>query len=176
MTNRTESIVGVFGVGLAAYWPQFEGLQQRLIGYQKEVERKLAAMGARIISAGLVDTAPAAQIAAEVFARERVDILVCYVGTYSTSSQVLPVVQRNKTPVLVLNLQPSPAMKYPEVDTAEWLANCCACCVPEISNAFARSRLLLTWFQACCIPLQAMQTATMRKRGKISTSGFRQLQ
>lgn len=138
MKNRTESIVGVFGVGLAAYWPQFEGLQQRLVGYQKEVERKLAAMGARIISAGLVDTAPAAQLAAEVFARERVDILVCYVGTYSTSSQVLPVVQRNKTPVLVLNLQPSPAMKYLEVDTGEWLANCSACCVPEISNAFAR--------------------------------------
>ena len=139
MTTKTESVVGVFGIGLAAYWLQFDGLKQRLIGYQEEVELKLMALGARVVSAGLVDTAPAAQIASNVFTRERVDLIVCYVGTYSTSSQVLPVVQRNKAPVLVLNLQPSPTLNYPETDTGEWLANCCACCVPEISNAFARS-------------------------------------
>jgi L-arabinose isomerase len=38
-------------------------------------------------------------------------------------------------------LQPVPALDYLETDTAEWLANCCACCVPEISNAFARSHI-----------------------------------
>ena len=27
--------VGVFGIGLAAYWPQFEGLHERLQGYQR---------------------------------------------------------------------------------------------------------------------------------------------
>jgi len=31
--------IGVFGIGLAAYWPQFEGLKERLEGYQREVER-----------------------------------------------------------------------------------------------------------------------------------------
>jgi L-arabinose isomerase len=43
--------------------------------------------------------------------------------------------------VLVLNLQPTAALDYPQTDTAEWLANCSACCVPEIANAFARSRI-----------------------------------
>ena len=44
-------------------------------------------------------------------------------------------------PVLILNLQPVPALDYPNTDTGEWLANCAACCVPEIANAFARSRI-----------------------------------
>ena len=142
MANRViQAKIGVFGIGLAAYWPQFEGLKERLEGYQREVERKLGMMNAEVVSAGLVDNAPAAQQAGELFASHNVDLIICYVGTYATSSQVLPAVQRRKAPVLILNLQPSPAMNYPETDTAEWLANCCACCVPEISNAFARSRI-----------------------------------
>jgi len=64
-----------------------------------------------------------------------------YVGTYATSSQVLPAVQRRKAPVLILNLSPTPAMDYANTGTGEWLANVSACPVPEISNAFARSRI-----------------------------------
>jgi L-arabinose isomerase len=133
--------VGVFGIGLAAYWPQFAGLKERLEGYQRRVESRIAAMGAAVVSAGLVDDAPGARDAGDLFTRENVDLIVCYVGTYSTSSQVLPAAQRRRVPVLVLNLQPVPALDYLATDTAEWLANCCACCVPEISNAFARSRI-----------------------------------
>ncbi|MBN8633980.1 MAG: L-fucose/L-arabinose isomerase family protein [Anaerolineae bacterium] len=133
--------IGVFGIGLAAYWPQFDGLKERLEGYQRDVEANIAALGAEVISAGLVDNAPGAQQAGDLFASHNVDLIVCYVGTYATSSQVLPAVQRRKAPVLILNLQPIPALNYLDTDTAEWLANCCACCVPEISNAFARSRI-----------------------------------
>jgi L-arabinose isomerase len=31
--------VGLFGIGLAAYWPQFKGLKRRLEGYQRIVNR-----------------------------------------------------------------------------------------------------------------------------------------
>ena len=137
--SAAQAVVGVFGIGLAAYWPQFEGLKERLEGYQRQVEARLVELGAQVVSAGLVDTAPAAQAAGERFARADVDFIVCYVGTYATSSQVLPAVQRRGAPVLVLNLQPAPALDYPNTDTGEWLAHCSACCVPEISNAFARS-------------------------------------
>ena len=133
--------IGVFGIGLAAYWPQFDGLREKLVGYQQHIETRLRDMGAEVASAGLVDTAPAAVAAGDLFARENVDLIVCYVGTYATSSQVLPAVQRRKAPVLILNLQPGPALDYPNTDTGKWLESCCACCVPEISNAFARSRI-----------------------------------
>ena len=139
--RKPQARVGVFGIGLAAYWPQFDGLKERLEGYQRQVEARLAGTGAQVISAGLVDTAPAAQAAGDLFVREDVDLIVCYVGTYATSSQVLPAVQRSRAPVLILNLQPVPALDYPNTDTGEWLANCAACCVPEIANAFVRSRI-----------------------------------
>ncbi len=139
--RRLPARVGVFGIGLAAYWPQFEGLRERLEGYQRHVEDRLRSSGCDVVSAGLVDTAPIAQAAGDLFARENVDLLICYVGTYATSSQVLPAVQRHRAPVLVLNLQPTPALDYENVDTGEWLATCCACCVPEIAGAFARARI-----------------------------------
>ena len=131
--------VGVFAVGLAAYWPQFPGLKERLLGYLAEVERRIAGFGCELVRAGLVDTAQAARQAGEMFARQGVELLVCHTATYATSSQVLPIVQQTRAPVLVLNMQPVAALDYERTDTAEWLANCSACCVPEISNAFARS-------------------------------------
>jgi L-arabinose isomerase len=133
--------LGVFGIGLAAYWPQFAGLKERLSGYQGEVESRLRGFGAEVVSAGLVDTAPAAHEAGATLAAADIDLLICYVGTYSTSSQVLPVVQKASVPVLVLNLQPAAALDYANTDTGEWLANCSACCVPEIANAFTRARI-----------------------------------
>lgn len=139
--GQIQAKIGVFGIGLAAYWPQFDGLKDALEGYQKQVEDRITAMGAEVVSAGLVDDAPKAKDAGDLFTRENVDLIVCYVGTYSTSSQVLPAVQRRKAPVLVLNLQPIPALDYPNTDTGKWLEYCCACCVPEISNAFARSQI-----------------------------------
>ena len=130
--------VGVFGVGLEAYWEQFEGLEQRLKGYQRSVEERIGRW-ATVVSSGLVDTAPKAYAAGQRFAEERVDLIFCHAATYATSSQVLPAVQRAGVPVVVLNLQPNSSLDYENADTGEWLANCSACCVPEISNAFERA-------------------------------------
>ena len=137
----TTARIGVFGIGLAAYWPQFAGLKERLEGYQRAVEERVRGFGAEIVSAGLVDSAEGARAAGQLFLREDVDLILCYVATYATSSQVLPVMQRSGAPVLVLNLQPVAALDYEHTDTGEWLANCSACCVPEIANAFARARI-----------------------------------
>jgi len=138
MSPKQKPVIGVFGIGLAAYWPQFAGLRERLEGYQRRVEQRLSEW-ATVSSGGLVDDAAAATRAGGAFLHSAVDLLFCYVGTYSTSSQVLPVVERAKAPVVVLNLQPRAALDYARTDTAEWLANCSACCVPEIAGAFARS-------------------------------------
>jgi L-arabinose isomerase len=133
--------VGVFGIGLAAYWPQFPGMKQRLTGYLRAVEDGVRGFGAEVIAAGLVDTPEGARAAGAQFLREDVDLIVCYLATYATSSQVLPVVQKSRAPVLVLNLQPSAALDYATADTGEWLANCSVCCAPEVANAFARARV-----------------------------------
>ena len=133
--------IGLFAIGLDVYWRQFPGLKERLEGYLRVVQERLAAAGAEVIPAGLVDTAGGAAEAGALFARSDLDLIVCHVATYATSSQVLPVVQRAKVPVLVLNLQPAAALDYENTDTGEWLAHCSTCAAPEISNAFARARV-----------------------------------
>jgi L-arabinose isomerase len=133
--------VGVFGIGLAAYWPQFDGLKERLERYQAGLERRLAELGADVVSAGLVDTPEAARAAGAALAGGRVELVMLYTATYATSSQVLPAVQAAKAPVVILNLQPTRSVDYEGMTTGEWLANCSACCVPELAGAFTRARV-----------------------------------
>ena len=45
--------VGLFGVGLDAYWPQFEGLEQRLKGYLERIAAKIARPGYEVVSLGI---------------------------------------------------------------------------------------------------------------------------
>jgi L-arabinose isomerase len=130
--------IGLFAVGLAAYWPQFPGLKERLEGYYRHVAEQLGEF-ADVVGLGLVDTAQEAHAAGATLAAANVDFLVCHTATYATSSQVLPIVQQARAPVLVLNLQPVSALDYPNTDTGEWLAACSTCCVPELSNAFHRA-------------------------------------
>jgi L-arabinose isomerase len=133
--------VGIFGIGLAAYWPQFDGLRERLEGYQRRIEAHLERMGAEVVSVGLVDTAQAARQAGETLAEARLDLVLLYTATYATSSQVLSAVQAVDAPLIILNLQPTRTLDYEGMTTAEWLANCSACCVPEIAGAFTRARI-----------------------------------
>src|SRR6185503_6506612 len=109
-----------------------------LAGYGAFVARRLRDLGADVVDLGMVDDQPAAAAAGDRFIQENVDLVVCYVTTYSTSSQVLPAVQRVKRPVLILNMQPTAQLAYLKTGTGEWLANCQACCVPEIACAFER--------------------------------------
>ncbi len=136
--HRARGRVGVFGIGLAAYWPQFPGLKERLEGYTCRVTERVDPW-ADVVSAGLVDDADGARQAGDLFAREGVDLILLHTATYATSSQVLPAVQRAGVPVVVLNLQPVAALDYAHTDTGEWLANCSACCAPELAGAFARA-------------------------------------
>jgi L-arabinose isomerase len=139
--------VGLFGIGLEAYWSQFDGLEERLKGYVARVAEKLAAPGREIVNFGLVDSPEKAFAVGHQARRQDVDLLVLYVTTYALSSTVLPVVRRAKVPVLVLNLQPEAAIDYTRFNslpdrtamTGDWLAFCSACPVPEIANVFARA-------------------------------------
>lgn len=138
--------IGLFGIGLDTYWAQFEGLKERLEGYLNIVEEKLFAIHPQIINAGLVDNTDKAFAAGKLFKTEDVDIIILYVTTYALSSTVLPVVQRAKVPVVILNLSPETAIDYDSFNaltdrtmmTGEWLSFCSACPVPEIANVFNR--------------------------------------
>lgn len=130
--------IGLYSAGLRAYWSQFKGLKERLIGYNRFIEEKLSSYGT-VCNFGLIDDASEVNEAIGYFASEQVDIIFLHSATYFTSDSVLPLHLAVKVPVVVLNLQPSPRIDYERTDTGEWLAQCCACPVPEISNAFERA-------------------------------------
>src|SRR3954467_7934856 len=132
--------VGVFGLGLQAYWPQFEGLRERIEGYQRRVEARVGDLGGDVVSAGLVDSEHAAREAGDRFAAAQVDLVLCHAVTYATSSTVLPVVQAANAPVVLLGLQPTQTLDYAEIDTGEWLANCAARWGPAPPGARTRAR------------------------------------
>ena len=141
--------VGLFGIGLDAYWPQFPGLERRLEKYLAQVATKLSRPDVRVVNLGLIDTPQKAMRAGHDFRSKDVDLIFLYVTTYALSSTVLPVVRRAKVPVIILNLAPSPAINYTVFNaqtdrtkmTGEWLAYCQACPVPEIANVFNRCRI-----------------------------------
>jgi L-arabinose isomerase len=138
--------IGLFGIGLDSYWPQFEGLKERLEGYLQVVEQNLSHIHPAIVNAGLVDHIDKAFEAGRKFKTEDVDIIFLYVTTYALSSTVLPVVQRANVPVIILNLSPEASIDYSSFNamtdrtrmTGEWLAHCSPCPVPEIANVFKR--------------------------------------
>ena len=129
--------VGLYSIGHAHYWNQFDGLLQRLIDYGKFVESRLGAW-AEVHNFGMVDTEEKAHQAGEFFNANNVDLLACHAATYAMSATHLPIQQICRRPTVVLNLQPSERMNYAKTATGEWLAHCCACCVPEIANAYTR--------------------------------------
>lgn len=139
--------IGLFGIGLDTYWDQFEGLLDRLKGYQKQIAGKMAEFGVEVVDAGLVDSPEKAREAGDYLKKNNVEIVFLYVSTYALSSTVLPVAQKLKCPIIILNIQPVAAIDYEKfnqlgdrgVMTGEWLAYCQACSVPELANVFNRA-------------------------------------
>lgn len=139
--------VGLFGIGLDTYWAQFDGLLDNLKTYQEQIKSKIEGLGVEVADAGMVDNPVKAREAADYLKSQDVEIVFLYVSTYALSSTVLPVAQKLKVPVLILNLQPVAELDYEAFNklgdrgkmTGVWLEHCQACSVPEIASVFNRS-------------------------------------
>lgn len=144
---KATSKVGLFGIGLASYWDQFDGLLTNLENYQKQIHQKMEMLEVEVVNAGMVDSPEKAQQAASLFKASDVELVFLYISTYALSSTVLPVAQRCGAPIVVLNLQPTEQLDYAAFAqlgdrgkmTGVWLENCQACSVPEIASVFNRS-------------------------------------
>lgn len=138
---------GIFSIGLDTYWAQFDGLLDNLNGYHAQIRDRIAGMDVEMIDAGMVDNPEKAGGAAELFKKEDVEIIFLFISTYALSSTVLPVVQKAKVPVVMLNLQPVAQLDYEKFNalgdrgkmTGVWLEHCQSCSVPELACVFNRT-------------------------------------
>ena len=139
--------VGLFGIGLDTYWAQFDGLLDNLKAYQEQIKNRISGYGVEVVDAGMVDNPVRAHEAADFLKSQDVEIVFLYISTYALSSTVLPVAQKLKVPVVILNLQPVAELDYEAFNklgdrgkmTGVWLEHCQACSVPEIASVFNRS-------------------------------------
>lgn len=138
---------GIFSIGLDTYWSQFDGLLENLNRYHAEIRDRIAEMGIELVDAGMVDAVEKAGKAAALFKSEDVEVIFLFISTYALSSTVLPVVQKAKVPVVMLNLQPVAQLDYETFNalgdrgrmTGVWLEHCQSCCVPELACVFNRA-------------------------------------
>jgi L-arabinose isomerase len=138
---------GLFSIGLDTYWPQFEGLRDRLLGYHAEIRRQLESFGSTVVDCGLVDDPAKARAAGRQLRAEGAEVVFLFISTYALSSTVLPVVQEAGAPVVVLNVQPVARLDYARFNalgdrgkmTGVWLEHCQACSAPEIASVFNRA-------------------------------------
>ena len=136
--------LGLFSIGLEAYWAQFEGLKDRLLGFNERISALLSRDGVSVVNLGMVSSPEQAVAAGHRLREADVDLIFLHVATYALSSTVLPVVRRAKVPVVVLNLAPGAAIDYSAFNrlkdrgamTGEWLSWCQACPLPELANVF----------------------------------------
>lgn len=127
MQNKVR--IGLLGVGLDTYWGQFEGLLPRLLAYQEEICAGIEQMDVEVVNVGMVDSPQKAGESALLLKQADVEFVFLFISTYALSSTVLPVAQQVGKPVIMLNMQPVPAIDYQKVNsmgdrgkmTGEWL-------------------------------------------------------
>jgi L-arabinose isomerase len=102
---------GLFGIGLDTYWAQFDGLLNRLKGYQQEIAAKLAGFGVQVIDAGMVDNPFKANEATRSSIPKMWMLFFCLYPLCPCRTRCLPVAQKTGLP-LSYNLQPVKAIDY----------------------------------------------------------------
>ena len=85
--------IGIYTMGLKAYWNQFPGLRERLLHYGQFISDKITALGGEVFFYGLADCEEAGRECGEYFNSHNVDLIFAHSGTYVNSSSVLPIHQ-----------------------------------------------------------------------------------
>jgi len=146
MANEQQLSVGILGIGLHTYWEQFNDLKGQLETYLDLVVQRIESMAVSSSNFGLVDSVDRAFEVGRLCRSKEVDLIFVHTTTYALSSTLLPIIQRAKVPVIILNLSPADAIDYKTFNklpdrramTGEWLRFCGACPVPEIGNVMKR--------------------------------------
>lgn len=130
--------IGVFGVGFDAYWPQFEGLYETLMQYHEDFKVLLSENDVEIVDFGMVDNNETAFEIVERMKGARLDLLMCNMLTYATSSIFAPILRESNLPIVLISLQPRDRMDYTSASTHQQLETDNICSVPEFIGVALR--------------------------------------
>ena len=113
MSTEPHLRVALCGIGLDAYWAQFDGLRAELEGYLAHAGGQLQSSNIELVPLGLVDSAARAREAGRHCRATNADLLILYVTTYALSSTVLLLAQQAGVP----DSRAEPAARAPQSTT-----------------------------------------------------------
>ena len=142
--------VGAMAIGLEAYWAQFPGMWEYLVGKHRELVAKFPDT-MEIIDMGMVDTRSFPHGRGGAFWRRDVDLVFVQLMTYSPSDNMIPAVKDLDVPVILLNVQERKTLDLPKVTKLEeWLGKGCTCAgLPELSAMLIRYNLRFDIVTGC---------------------------
>ncbi len=104
--------VGLIGLTLESHLSGIPGLRERMEGYLNHAAGKLAIPGVKVLRLGLVDHPEKARRAGDFLSGEQVEAVFVFFASGGEHQSLLPALVRPRVPVLILNLQPAPALNY----------------------------------------------------------------
>lgn len=123
--------VGVFAVAHSKYWEQFDGLYEKLLEYHADFIRQLEKNKVEVIDFGMVDSSEKAFAIRQNMQAAGLDLIMCNMVTYATSSVFAPIIQELEIPMILIALQPRNRLDYNSASTFMQLENDSICAVPE---------------------------------------------
>ena len=136
--NPRTAKIGLFAVAHATYFTQFDGLYENLINYHNDLKQLIQANDVEIVDLGIIDDSQKAYTAAKTLQSESVDIVMCNMITYATSSVFAPIIREVNKPMVLIALQPRFALDYTKANTFMQLENDNICSVPEFIGVAER--------------------------------------
>ena len=120
------------------YFDQFDGLQENLESYHRDLIEIIEKHDVEVVDFGLIENSEQAYEVAQKINGQGIDILMCNMVTYATSSVFAPIVRDCNIPMVLVALQPRAAMGYTKASTFMQLENDNICSVPEFTGVAAR--------------------------------------
>ena len=130
--------IGVFGVGHYTYWKQFDGLLEEMHTKQDAFIEKVNMHEVEVIDFGLVDDAKGAYSLLPKLKAASLDLVFCDMVTYATSSTIGVIFRELDVPIILVALQPEPALDYTKASTYMQLMNDDICSLPEFAGVALR--------------------------------------
>ena len=135
--KRTARI-GVFAVIHEIYFEQFEGLRESLYGYHNDLIEIVKTNDVEVVDFGFVGNNQKAYEVAEEIKKQNIDLLMCNMITYATSSVFAPIILGCDIPMILVALQPLSKLDYTKANTFMQLENDNICAVPEFMGVANR--------------------------------------
>ena len=136
--------VAFFSVIHEVYFSQFEGLEESLNHYHAETVELVKNNDVTVLDYGIIGSNAVAFETADRINADKVDLIICNMITYATSSVFAPIVQNTSAPIILLALQPRKGLDYTKASTFMQLENDNVCSVPEFTGVAIRLKKPIT--------------------------------